>query len=119
MASKALVGNEHVDAFVRWGVAPGPALWPAVLRILFVIDGRVNTSKDPGDFGLGYALETLRDPAFAWWVRFSVQVVRRDQKSPDPQFQRPIPEPAVSNQRLPLYRGEFQLRRLGPGLVLR
>jgi hypothetical protein len=78
MASNALVGNKQVDTFVRWGVAAGPALWPTVLRILFVIDGRINTSFDPQSFGLGYVLETLRDDSFAWWVRFKVQVVRRD-----------------------------------------
>src|SRR5437763_3027999 len=77
VVSGASVGN--VDAFVRWGVAPGPALWPIVLRILFVIDGRIDTSTGPGCFGLGYVLETLRDDSFAWWVRFEVQVVRRDQ----------------------------------------
>jgi hypothetical protein len=69
------------NVFVRWGVAPGPALWPGVLRILFVLDARVETSTGPGCFGLGYVLETLRDPSFAWWVRFDVQVVRRDDGS--------------------------------------
>ena len=63
---------------VRWGVAPGPAVWPAVLRILFVIDGRIDTSVNPKSFGLGLVLETLRDRSFAWWVQFKVQVVRRD-----------------------------------------
>jgi hypothetical protein len=77
MASNALV-SKNGDTFVRWGVAPGPALWPTVLRILFVIDGRINTSFDESSFGLGYVLETLRDDSFAWWVRFKVQVVRRD-----------------------------------------
>jgi hypothetical protein len=65
----------------RWGVAPGPAVWPTVLRILFVIDGRVNTSSCLQGFGLRFVLDTLRDPAFAWWVRFKVQVVRRDKES--------------------------------------
>jgi hypothetical protein len=54
-------------------------MWPTVLRILFVIDGRIDTSTCPECFGLGYVLQTLRDDSFAWWVRFKVQVVRRDQ----------------------------------------
>jgi hypothetical protein len=66
------------ETSAAWGVAPGPAVWPTVLRILFVIDGRIDTSTCPTSFGLGYVLETLRDPSFAWWVRFKVQVVRRD-----------------------------------------
>ena len=78
MALNATVGNRNVETFVRWGVAPGPALWPTVIRILFVIDGRINTSKNPSSFGLGYVLDTLRNDGFAWWVRFEVQVVRRD-----------------------------------------
>ena len=49
-----------------------------VLRILFVIDARICTHKDPANFGLGNVLETLRDDTFAWWARFHVQVVRRD-----------------------------------------
>ena len=43
---------------------PGPALWSPVLRILFVIDGRIDTSLDPANFGLGYVLATLRDESF-------------------------------------------------------
>lgn len=74
----AAARNNDEDTFVRWGVAPGAALWPTVVRILFVVDGRINTSTCPVSFGLGYVLETLRDPSFAWWVRFSVKVVRRD-----------------------------------------
>ncbi len=53
-------------------------MWPTVLRILIVIDGRINTSGDPSGFGLGYVLETLRDDSFALWIRFQVQVVPRD-----------------------------------------
>jgi hypothetical protein len=66
------------DAFSAWGISATPALWPVVLRILFVIDGRINTSFDPGSFGLGYVLGTLRDESYAWWMQFQVQVVRRD-----------------------------------------
>lgn len=66
-----------------WGIGPGYSLWGTQLRILFVVDGRVNFGKDPNPlgtqaFGLGYVLETLRDPSFAWWVRFKVDVAYRD-----------------------------------------
>jgi hypothetical protein len=81
-ASDALVGNKHAEMSVRWGVATGPALWPVVLRILFVIDGRIHTGFSPIGFGLGYVLQTLRDNSFAWWVQFHVQVVRRDEALP-------------------------------------
>jgi hypothetical protein len=64
--------------FLRWGVRPGPWLWPVELRVLFVLDGRINTSTNPGSFGLGFVLETLTDPAYSWWARFAVDVVRRD-----------------------------------------
>jgi hypothetical protein len=73
-----LVAGTRRDPSSRWGVIPGPALWPTVLRILFVVDGRIDTTTCPETFGLGYVLKTLRDDAFAWWVRFKVQVVRRD-----------------------------------------
>ena len=73
-----LIVSKRADAFARWGVAPGPGVWPTVLRILFVVDGRIDTSSCPHCFGLGDVLETLRDPSFAWWVKFKVQVVRRD-----------------------------------------
>jgi hypothetical protein len=42
------------------------------------VDGRVNLYKDLQGFGLGFVLETLRDPSFAWWVRFKVDVAKRD-----------------------------------------
>ena len=29
-------------------------------------------------FGLGLVLDALRDESFAWWVRFAVDVARRD-----------------------------------------
>ena len=61
-----------------WGIGDGPLLWPVRIRILFVIDGRINDSSDPTKFGLGYVLETLRDQWFAWWVRFEVVVMKRD-----------------------------------------
>src|ERR671912_197388 len=47
----------------RWGISPGYWLWGPPVRILIVVDGRINIGKDPFQFGLGYVLETLRDPA--------------------------------------------------------
>jgi hypothetical protein len=66
---------------IDWGVGEGPWLWFTELRILFVIDGRINVgSADQGldAFGLGPALETIRDRSFAWWVRIIVDVATRD-----------------------------------------
>jgi hypothetical protein len=63
----------------RWGIGLVPWLWATRLRILFVIDGRINEGRGAEEFGLGFVLETLRDPSFAWWVRFEVEVVRRDE----------------------------------------
>jgi len=51
---------------------------PVVLWILFVIDGRINTSDDPTAFGLKLVLDTLRDTSFSPSVQFQVDVVRRD-----------------------------------------
>lgn len=72
---------ERPDLYRRWGVLPGPWLWSTHLRILFVLDGRIDTGRDPGCFGLGLVLDTLLDDSFAWWVRFEVDVVRRDNGS--------------------------------------
>jgi hypothetical protein len=66
------------DLYRKWGVLPGPWLWATHLRILFVLDGRIDTGRTSGCFGLGLVLDTLRDNSFAWWVRFEVDVVRRD-----------------------------------------
>ena len=66
------------DPYLRWGVLSGPWLIPIRLRILFVLDGRISTAEDPGCFGLGLVLNTLCDDSFSWWVRFKVDVVRRD-----------------------------------------
>jgi hypothetical protein len=73
-----LVGGETVAGSAQGGLAPSPALWPVHLRILFVLDARIDTSHGAQCFGLGYVLDTLRDPSFAWWVRMRVDVVRRD-----------------------------------------
>jgi hypothetical protein len=57
------------DLYRKWGVLPGPWLWATHLRILFVLDGRIDTGRTSGCFGLGLVLDTLRDNSFAWWVR--------------------------------------------------
>jgi hypothetical protein len=73
-----LPSTSRGDLYRKWGVLPGPWLWPTRLRILFVLDGRVDTGRTLGCFGLGLVIETLRDTSYAWWVRFEVDVVRRD-----------------------------------------
>jgi hypothetical protein len=80
--SEKLVGSRDVELARRWGVRVGPWLWGARLRILFVIDGRVELSSGPEDFGLGPVLDTLRDASFAWWVKFEVDVARRGEGDP-------------------------------------
>ena len=57
-----------------WGIPS--VLWTVPIRILIVIDGRINTGHGVSDFGLGPVLATLHDPAFPW-VRFEVEVRRR------------------------------------------
>ena len=76
--SIAPVRARRVDLYRRWGVLPGPWLWATRLRILFMLDGRVDSGRGSGCFGLGRVLDTLIDNSFAWWVRFEVRVVRRD-----------------------------------------
>jgi hypothetical protein len=87
LQSSALARAERPDLYRRWGVLPGPWLWTTHLRILFVLDGRIDTGRGSGCFGLGLVLDTLLDDSFAWWVRFGVDVVRRDdgtrRKCPD------------------------------------
>jgi hypothetical protein len=61
-----------------WGIAMGPWAWATKVRILFVIDGRVTAGSGEDEFGLGLVLDTLRDQSFAWWVRFEVDVKKRD-----------------------------------------
>ncbi|MGH8193871.1 MAG: hypothetical protein ACREQ8_05625 [Woeseiaceae bacterium] len=60
-----------------WGSVDAAVVWPITIRVLIVIDGRINLTKDPSEFGLGYVLDSLRAP-FAWWVRFHVDVARHD-----------------------------------------
>jgi hypothetical protein len=62
-----------------WGIAERSWLWPVQIRILIVTDGRITTSDDPYEFGLGPVIDTLRDGSFAWWVRFLVDVRKRDE----------------------------------------
>ena len=65
------------DLRSAWGITPGYWLWSSHMRILFVIDGRINLSSQRGKFGLGLVLETLRTP-FSWWTSFTVDVAKRD-----------------------------------------
>lgn len=81
MQSSASSRDNRLDPYLRWGVLPGPWLVPVRLRILFVLDGRISTSDGPGCFGLGPVLNTLCDDSYSWWVRFKVDVVRRDDGS--------------------------------------
>jgi hypothetical protein len=67
-----------VNVNVNAGFLQGPAYWTPVLNILFVIDGRINTSKDPNGFGLGYVLETLRTLGSSLGAALNVVVVRHD-----------------------------------------
>ena len=73
--------NESDELYGRWGVRPGPWLWSGTSRILFVLDGRINTSTVSSSFGLGFVINTLTDPLAAWWLRHDVTVVRRDDGS--------------------------------------
>lgn len=61
-----------------WGIGDAPWLWATRIRILFVIDGRITEGDSAEEFGLGPVLDTLRNPWFAWWVLFTVEVVKRD-----------------------------------------
>jgi hypothetical protein len=81
-SSRNLVGMSVVDRTrddlrSTWGITPGYWLWPTPIKILFVIDGRINLTSEPLTFGLGYVLDTLLAP-FSWWVRFEVHVAKRD-----------------------------------------
>lgn len=64
-----------------WGIGDVPWLWATRIRILFVIDGRIDQTSSREAFGLGPVLDTLRNRWFAWWVRFTVHVVDRDTPS--------------------------------------
>lgn len=50
---------------------------PPVLRILFVIDGRIGLDRGAGTFGLGYVLDTLSDQA--WDVAVEVGIATREE----------------------------------------
>jgi hypothetical protein len=78
----AATSDESDETRIRlteaWGIAPVPWLCTMRVRILFVIDGRINMSHDENEFGLGQVLATLLDPSFAWWVGFEAALVDRD-----------------------------------------
>jgi hypothetical protein len=104
MRSSTSLRDDRPDPYLRWGVLPGPWLARVGLRILFVLDGRISTSDAPGCFGLGPVLNTLCDDTFSWWVRFKVDVVRRDDGSnrlcPDEQLIDPGPPCYAFSQKL-------------------
>ncbi len=66
-----------------WGIAASRGLWAATIKILFVIDGRINltTGRHAGStpgFGLGHVLDTLRG-TWAWWVGLEVDIATREE----------------------------------------
>lgn len=69
-----------LERFRDWGVYPWPWLFSQDLKILFVIDGAVTLSTI--GFGVGKVLDILRDPAYAWWVDFEVDVAQRSGENP-------------------------------------
>jgi hypothetical protein len=70
----SILTQRDPETFDPWG----PAVVSVFLHILFVIDGRINTTDKPEAFGLKFVLDTLRDPSFSPSVRLLVDVVRRD-----------------------------------------
>lgn len=72
--------GDHRNAMASawWGIGFPPWLWATRIRILFVIDGRITTGYGAEEFGLGQVIDTLRNRWFAWWIRFSVTVKKRD-----------------------------------------
>jgi hypothetical protein len=92
--STDIAGRGDPGLVRRWGMRVGPWLWATRLRILFVIDGRIDLSSGASSFGLGPVLQTLRDPTFAWWVRFEVDVARRAPGDPTEN-----PSPAEDEER--------------------
>jgi hypothetical protein len=77
MATDAEFRSKSSEA-KRWGIGLVPWLWGTPVRILFVVDGRINALHGDEDFGLGPVIDTLKSRWFAWWVRFQVTFKRRD-----------------------------------------
>jgi hypothetical protein len=80
LVGMSAVNHSRDDLRSTWGITPGYYLWPTTIKILFVIDGRIQLSKV--EFGLWYVLDTLTAP-FSWWVRFDVDVAKRDGEAVD------------------------------------
>lgn len=76
-AGVSVVDRSRDDLRRTWGITPGYWLWPTPIKILFVMDGRINLTSERLNFGLGYVLDTLLAP-FSWWVRFQVHIAKRD-----------------------------------------
>ncbi len=111
MAASSAV-NESDVLYGLWGVRPGPWLWSGTVRILFVLDGRINTSTVSSSFGLGFVIETLTDPSLAWWVRHEVTVVRRDNGS-DRDLDDPDQDVFFNSQALAFSKTDFDFRESG------
>jgi hypothetical protein len=73
-----------LQRYREWGVHPVPWLWGERLKILFVIDGLI-TPERGGSFAMGMVTDILRDPSFAWWVDFEVDVAYREPVTFPPQ----------------------------------
>jgi hypothetical protein len=57
------VNHSRDDLRGTWGITPGYYLWPVTIKILLVIDGRIQLQKV--EFGLWHVLDTLTTP-FSW-----------------------------------------------------
>ena len=77
LVDMSVVDRSRDDLRRTWGITPGYWLWPTPVKILFVIDGRINLTSEPSSFGLGFVLDTLLAP-FSFWARFEVHVAKRD-----------------------------------------
>ena len=102
-----------------WGFGNVPRFWGPRLRILLVMDGRINVPWGDHDFGLGYVLKSLRE-RFAWWVSIEITTAHRFDVEPVEvvelaRLDKGRPEPC----RLSVHSGWIRHRRLRPGLVLR
>jgi hypothetical protein len=90
-AEVSTVGVDRHALARAWGISwPWWPDWPWTtrIRILIVTDGRVTDGSTADEFGLGPVLDTLRDASFAYWVRFIVRLVNRDEgfRFTDPAF---------------------------------
>ena len=69
-ARESVVEPTREDLRRSWGITPGYWLFPTPIKILFVIDGRIDLSTGQFAFGLGFVLDTLRAPFSAAGAKF-------------------------------------------------